>query len=155
MAALKLRGRLNGCCFMKKRFYSALPPLLLAWVLASAFHPSIYEPGVPKDSLEREQENENPFPASRERIQLGREIYFGKGLCVTCHGKDGKGIKIPGHSPRDFTDKKWQEARTDGELMWVLRNGSPGTSMPVRVGKVISEEEGWSAIHFIRTFPGK
>jgi len=36
--------------------------------------------------------------------------------------------------------------------MWVLRNGSAGTEMPVRVGKVISEEEGWSVIHFIRTF---
>jgi len=142
---------------MRKTIRPALALLLLplAWVAASAFHPSIYEPRVPRDLLEKAQENENPFPASRERIALGREIYFGKGLCVTCHGKDGRGIKIPGHSPRDFTDEKWQEARTDGELMWVLRNGSPGTSMPVRVGKVISEEEGWSAIHFIRTFSGK
>ena len=36
-------------------------------------------------------------------------------------------------------------------MMWVLRNGSPGTEMPVRIGKVINEEEGWSVIHFIRT----
>ena len=53
------------------------------------------------------------------------------------------------------TDKKWQEIRTDGEMMWVLRNGSPGTEMPVRVGKVINEEEGWSVIHFIRTLKDK
>jgi hypothetical protein len=64
-------------------------------------------------------------------------------------------VILPGHSPRDFTDAKWQELRTDGELMWVLKNGSPGTGMPARVGKVITEEEGWSVIQFIRAFKGK
>ena len=67
---------------------------------------------------------------------------------------NGKGVKVPGHQPRDFTDAKWQKIRTDGEMMWVLKNGSPGTSMPVRVGKVINEEEGWKIILFIRTFSG-
>ncbi len=119
---------------------------------AFAVHSSIYEPRVPSEVLEQVQEIENPFPATRERIEAGRQIYFGKGLCVTCHSNDGRGVRVPGHSPRDFTNKKWQDLRTDGELMWVLRNGSPGTGMPIRVGKVITEEEGWNAIHFIRTF---
>jgi mono/diheme cytochrome c family protein len=119
---------------------------------ALAFHSSIYEPRVPKEILEEIQEIENPYPATRERIEAGRQIYFGKGLCVTCHSKDGTGARIPGHSPRNFTNKKWQDTRTDGELMWVLRNGSPGTGMPIRVGNVISEEEGWNVIHFIRYF---
>lgn len=117
-----------------------------------ASHITIYETRVPKEILEEVQEIENPIPATEEQIEAGRKIYFGKGLCVTCHSKDGRGAVIPGHSPRDFTDTKWQESRTDGELMWVLRNGSPGTGMPVRVGKVITEEEGWSVIHFVRTF---
>ncbi|KMP10465.1 hypothetical protein UZ36_07505, partial [Candidatus Nitromaritima sp. SCGC AAA799-C22] len=82
-------------------------------------------------------------------------IYFGKGYCVLCHGKDGKGVQIPGHHPRDLTNTRWHEVRTDGEMMWVLKNGSPGTGMPVRVGRVISEEEGWKVILFIRTFFGK
>ncbi|GJL79567.1 MAG: hypothetical protein NPINA01_25560 [Nitrospinaceae bacterium] len=118
---------------------------------ALAIHASVYEPRVPKEVLEQVQEIENPYPANPERIEAGRKIYFGKGLCVTCHNKEGTGTKIPGHSPRDFTDKQWQEVRTDGELMWVLRNGSPGTQMPIRIGKVITEEEGWNVIHFIRT----
>jgi len=109
---------------------------------AFAIHASIYEPRVPKEILEEVQEIENPYPATEEQIEAGRKIYFGKGLCVTCHSKDGRGVKIPGHSPRNLTDAKWQEIRTDGELMWVLRNGSPGTGMPVRVGKVITEKEG-------------
>ncbi len=125
------------------------------WVLtgganAFAFHANIYEPRVPKEMLEEIQEIESPYPVARERIEAGRHVYFGKGLCVTCHSKDGTGARIPGHSPRNFTNKKWQEARTDGELMWILRNGSPGTGMPIRVGNVISEEEGWNVIQFIR-----
>ncbi|MBL4664522.1 MAG: cytochrome c [Nitrospinaceae bacterium] len=117
-----------------------------------AFHNDIYQPRVPTELLEELQDMDNPYPASPERIELGKEIFFGKGLCVTCHSKNGKGAELPGHSPRDFTDEKWQEIRTDGEMMWVLRNGSPGTGMPVRVGKGINEEEGWSVIHYIRTF---
>ena len=127
--------------------------LLLAWgSVADAFHPDIYAPRVPPERLEELQDMDNPYPATSERIEAGRKVYFGKGLCVTCHSNSGKGVKLPGHSPRDFTNSKWQDIRTDGEMMWVLRNGSPGTGMPVRVGKVISEEEGWSVIHFIRTF---
>ncbi|MEE8207047.1 MAG: cytochrome c, partial [Nitrospinaceae bacterium] len=71
------------------------------------------------------------------------------------HSKNGKGVRMPGHAPRSFTDPQWQDARTDGELMWVLKNGSPGTGMPKRVGKDITEEEGWNVIQFIRTFRGQ
>ena len=120
--------------------------------LAYAFHLDDYVPRVPSELLDELQDMDNPYTPTAERIEAGQEIYFGKGQCVTCHNVDGKGMKRPGHAPRDFTDAKWQEIRTDGELMWVLRNGSPGTEMPVRVGKVINEEEGWSVIHFIRTF---
>ena len=121
---------------------------------AKAFHTDIYQPRVPEPLLEEIQDMDNPFSPTAENIEEGRKIYFGHGLCVTCHSKDGKGIKVPGHQPRDFTNAKWQEIRTDGEMMWMLKNGSPGTSMPVRVGKVISEEEGWKVILFIRTLVG-
>lgn len=121
----------------------------------AAFHPDVYQSRVPAEILEDVQEIESPYAETAERVEAGRKVYFGKGLCVTCHGKDGKGVKIPGHSPRDFTDEKWQDLRTDGELMWALRNGSPGTGMPVRVGKELTVEEGWNVIQFIRTFNGK
>ena len=139
---------------MKRRMFAVFIFVLAVGTLpmAQAFHPNVYEPRVPLDQLEEIQEIESPFPTTPERIEMGREIYFGKGLCVTCHSKNGKGVKVPGHSPRDFTDDKWQATRTDGELMWVLRNGSGGTGMPMRVGKVITEEEGWNVIQFIRSF---
>ena len=120
-----------------------------------AYHPDPYQPRVPVELLEDIQEIESPFPESAERIEKGREVFFGKGFCVTCHGKNGKGLKASGHPSRNFTDEKWQDLRTDGELMWVLKNGSPGTRMPIRVGKLLTEEEGWNVIQFIRTFNGK
>ncbi len=122
---------------------------------ALAFHQDIYQPRVPANILEEIQDMDSPYETNPERIQAGRQIYFGKGLCVTCHSNNGKGVRVPGHSSRDFTNEKWQELRTDGELMWVLKNGSPGTGMPMRVGKVITEEEGWNVIQFIRTFADK
>ena len=135
----------------KTIFWICLVGLFLQWDKVGALHDDIYQPRVPIELIEELQDIDNPYPATPGRIELGKQIFYGKGLCVTCHSKNGKGVKRPGHPPRDFTDKKWQEIRTDGEMMWVLRNGSPGTEMPVRVGKVINEEEGWSVIHFIRT----
>jgi len=128
--------------------------IVLSLTSAKAFHQDIYQPRAPESLLEELQDMDNPFSPTPENIEEGRKIFLGRGLCVTCHGKNGKGVKVPGHQPRDFTDTKWQEIRTDGEMMWVLKNGSPGTSMPVRVGKVINEEEGWKIILFIRTFSG-
>ena len=121
---------------------------------AKAFHKDVYYPRAPEALLEILQDMDNPFSPTIKNIEEGSKVYSGKGLCVKCHGVNGKGIKVSGHSPRDFTDAKWQDVRTDGEMMWVLKNGSPGTSMPIRVGKVISEEEGWKVILFIRTFAG-
>ena len=128
--------------------------IVLSLTSAKAFHQDIYQPRAPESLLEELQDMDNPFSPTPENIEEGRKIFLGRGLCVTCHGKNGKGVKVPGHQPRDFTDTKWQEIRTDGEMMWVLKNGSPGTSMPIRVGKVISEEEAWKVILFIRTFAG-
>lgn len=132
--------------------FLALMAFTLFFGEAVAFHPSIYVPRVPEDELEKARETESPFPPRQEYIDKGAQIYYGKGECVTCHSNDGTGVRLPGHQPRDFTNAKWQDMRTDGELMWVLKNGSPGTGMPVRVGKVITEEEGWWVIQFIRTF---
>ena len=121
---------------------------------ALAFHQDLYQPRVSANMLDKMRKNINPFSAIPESIEMGKKIYFGKGMCVSCHNRDGKGAFFPGHPPRDFTDIKWQELRSDGELMWVLKNGSPGTGMKAVVGKLITEEEGWRVIHFIRTFKG-
>ena len=135
-------------------FFGILILLAFSSTSTKAFHKDIYYPRAPEALLEILQDMDNPFSPTRKNIEEGSKVYFGKGLCVKCHGVNGKGVEVPGHPPRNFTDPKWQDVRTDGEMMWVLKNGSPGTSMPIRVGKVISEEEAWKVILFIRTFAG-
>ena len=135
-------------------FFGILILLTFPSTSTKAFHKDIYYPRAPEALLEILQDMDNPFSPTRKNIKEGSKVYFGKGLCVKCHGVNGKGLEVPGHPPRNFTDPKWQDVRTDGEMMWVLKNGSPGTSMPIRVGKIISEEEAWKVILFIRTFAG-
>ena len=98
----------------------------------------------------------NPFSSTSQNIEKGKALFHGKAFCVTCHGKDGKGYDhIPGlrgKLPRNFTDKSWQAVRTDGELMWILKNGSLDTAMASFVPLVLTEEESWHVILYVRSF---
>ena len=56
---------------------------------------------------------------------------------------------------RDFTDMTWQATRTDGELFWILKNGSPGTDMASFIPLVVTEEEAWQLLLYVRSFGKK
>ena len=117
---------------------------------------SVLKPRVPANQIEEARTWANPYPSTPENIEKGKHIYEGKAFCVTCHGRDGKGLgNIPGlrgKLPRNFTDKTWQTTRTDGELFWILKNGSPGTDMASFVPLVLSEEEAWYVLLYVRAF---
>ena len=121
-----------------------------------AADPKVLTPRVPADQIEEAKTWRNPFPSTPENIETGKKIFQGKAFCVTCHGKDGKGLgNIPGlrgKLPRNFTDKAWQATRTDGELIWILKNGSPGTDMASFVPLVLTEEEAWHVLLYVRSF---
>ena len=108
------------------------------------------------DQIEEAKTWKNPFEATADNIEKGKAIFHGKAFCVTCHGKDGKGFgDIPGlvgKLPRNFTDKVWQAARTDGELIWILKNGSPGTDMASFIPLILTEEEAWHVLLYVRSF---
>ena len=97
---------------------------------------AVLKPRVPVDQIEEAKTWTNPLPATEETIAKGKKLFHGKAFCVTCHGKDGRGFGgdiepgiLKGPLPRNFTDKEWQAVRTDGELFWILKNGSKGTAM--------------------------
>jgi mono/diheme cytochrome c family protein len=99
----------------------------------------------------------NPFPLSDEVLLEGERIYQTKGTCFTCHGTTGLGDGPAGLElnprPRNFTNPRFHELRTDGEMFWVIRNGSPGTRMFSYAPAIITEEEAWKVIHYLRTLP--
>jgi len=120
---------------------------------------AVLKPRVPIDQIEEARTWTNPFPATEETLEKGKRLYHGKAFCTTCHGKDGKGLgadiepgTLKGPLPRNFTDKDWQAARTDGELFWILKNGSQGTAMASFVPLVLTEEEAWQVLRYVRSF---
>ncbi len=111
---------------------------------------------IPRAPAEAKQVT-NPFPVSEEIILEGERIYQSKGTCFTCHGTSGRGDGPAGLElnprPRNFTNPRFHELRTDGELFWIIRNGSPGSRMFSYSPSVITEEEAWKVIHYLRTLP--
>jgi mono/diheme cytochrome c family protein len=100
----------------------------------------------------------SPFPSSPEIVEQGKALYNGKGACFNCHGKDGGG-KGPlaaqlNPSPRNFQQHGFWRHRTEGEIFWVIKNGSVGTSM-VGFGGQLTDIEIWSVIQYMRSFAGE
>jgi mono/diheme cytochrome c family protein len=119
--------------------------------------PAVLKPRVSAEQIDNARSVTNPHPSTPEIIEQGKQIFEGKGFCRTCHGIDGKGLGLNpenfrGPLPRNFTDKDWQAARTDGELFWILKNGSKGTAMASFIPLVLTEEEAWKVITYIRSF---
>ena len=73
-------------------FFGILVLLAFPTVSVKAFHENVYSPRVPDAILETLQDMDNPFSSTLGNIEEGSKIYFGKGLCVKCHGVKGKGI---------------------------------------------------------------
>jgi mono/diheme cytochrome c family protein len=120
---------------------------------------AILKPRVPIEQIEEARSRTNPVPATEETIEKGKKLFQGKAFCVTCHGRDGKGLggdiepgTLKGPLPRNFTDKEWQAARTDGELFWILKNGSKGTAMASFIPLILTEEEAWHVLLYVRSF---
>lgn len=121
--------------------------------------PAVLRPRVPPEQIESARQVTNPYPVTPELVEQGKQVFEGKGFCRTCHGIDGKGLggdidpdNFRGPLPRNFTDKEWQAARTDGELLWILKNGSKGTAMAPFIPLVLTEEEAWKVISYVRSF---
>jgi mono/diheme cytochrome c family protein len=116
----------------------------------------VLQPRVPSHLLDEARQWKNPLAATPENIEKGKVLFLGKAFCATCHGRDGHGLgDIPGlrgKLPRNFTDQAWQTARADGELFWILKNGSPGTDMAPFVPLVLTEEEAWQVLLYVRSF---
>lgn len=124
--------------------------------LAWAADPAVLRPRVPVDQIQTVRTITNPLPATPEMVEKGKALFHGKAFCAACHGRDGKGLgtdlDLKGPLPRNFTDKAWQAARTDGELIWILKNGSPGTDMAPFIPLVLTEEEAWQVLLYVRSF---
>lgn len=127
------------------------------YVSAAEKDPTV--PRVPADQIAAAKAMKNPLQGTPENIAKGKAIFEGKGTCFTCHGLSGKGDGDAGKAldptPRDFTNAQFHGLRTDGEMFWVIKNGSAGTGMIAYNPAMITDEETWQVILYERSFKGK
>jgi mono/diheme cytochrome c family protein len=97
----------------------------------------------------------NPQRSTPERIAIGRRLYEKAAAppCEMCHGAkgDGKGTLANQFEPRprNFACAEMLDEIPDGQLFWVIRNGSPDTAMPAY--KKLSDRSIWRIILYLRT----
>lgn len=107
--------------------------------------------GLSVPALERSAKN--PFVASSDSLQQGRELFVTQ--CAVCHGIDGSGKTQPGLNlyPRvpDLRATSTQNL-SDGEIHYIIENGVQLTGMPAW-GNPHLESSGnsWKLVLFIRS----
>ncbi len=110
------------------------------------------ETKVPSGKLAEVRGLKNMVSVNAKSLSEAREIFMGKGTCFNCHGEKGRGDGELATSfsppPRNFTIPAWQEVRTDGEIFWVITNGTESGMPPF--GDMLSDEEKWELVNYIR-----
>ncbi len=115
---------------------------------------------VPADQLAAAKAEKNAFIGNAAVIAEGKAIFEGKGTCFTCHGVSGHGDgdagKVLDPGPRNFGNAKFHDCKTDGEMLYIIRNGSPGTAMiPAVSTGILTEDEAKKVQAYEKTFKGK
>ena len=110
-------------------------------------------PGAPQEFLEMK----NPLPKNDRNLKFGQFIYQLQGqpvACKACHGRNGDGKAESGYdfstAPRNFTCTETMKPLADGQLFWIVRNGSPHTRMYAFPS--LTDKQIWQLIHYIRQF---
>ncbi len=87
-------------------------------------------------------------PDEEKRVVMG---LFNR-YCIRCHGVDGRGVwDIPGIP--DFTNVRWQESRSDGQIARIILEGRGAVMPPFR--GALTLEEAWGLARYLRTLvPG-
>lgn len=86
----------------------------------------------------------NPYAGQPDAIAAGKLLYAEN--CAKCHGNDAEGR----HGRPSLRSERVAHA-TDGELAWLLRNGSLRKGMPT--WSSLPEPERWQLIAFLRSLP--
>ncbi len=97
----------------------------------------------------------NPLKASAENIKAGESLFLKEAkplACAQCHGKVGNGKGPMGGgltpSPRNFTCVATMTELEDGQLFWIIKNGSSGTGMLAYQG--LKDDDIWKLVLYIR-----
>jgi len=100
----------------------------------------------------------NPLYATEKNIGRGKLLYQKEAkptACKMCHGIRGNGNGLLARglepAPRNFTCADTMRSLSDGQLFWIIKNGSKGTAMPAHKF-TLSDEDIWQIIHYLKRF---
>ena len=106
---------------------------------------------------EKFQKLKNPLEPSRDNILEGENLFHYKAeptKCKVCHGPTGNGLGMMAQSvgamPRNFTCSETMKDIPDGQLFWIIKNGSQGSGMPP-FKLFLTDKQVWQLIYYIRT----
>lgn len=98
----------------------------------------------------------NPLAMSKDNLDAGKDLYQKSSspvACMECHGKYGDGngrmANMFEPAPRNFTCSQNVADLPDGQLFWIIKNGSIGTSMPAF--DKLSDEQIWQLTIYLRS----
>ncbi|NIQ00439.1 MAG: c-type cytochrome [Nitrospinaceae bacterium] len=99
----------------------------------------------------------NPLEGTPQNILAGKTLFqmdAKPSACRVCHGISGDGLGIlfkrVQPKPRNFTCYKTMEDIPDGQLFWIIKNGSGGTAMPSF--DYLEDDQVWQLILYLRSF---
>ncbi len=102
----------------------------------------------------------NPLDPTPDNLRAGKLLFkidAKPTACKVCHGYGGDGMGIIFErldpKPRNFTCYYTMEDISDGQIFWIIKNGSPGTAMP-SFG-ALDDQQVWQLVLFIRQFTKK
>ncbi|MFK5969388.1 MAG: cytochrome c [Candidatus Marithrix sp.] len=127
--------------------------IILGVFLASIANAGEHQiPIAPQEYLDMQ----NPIVEMNEQLLKTTSRLY-KRKCSKCHGKKGDGKGYHAESieikPAAFSTPDYMANRKDGQLFWIMMNGSDGTEMvPVGPGTDIglSEQQMWELITYLR-----
>ena len=100
---------------------------------------------------------QNPLPLNAKNLKSGEKLFQEKAkpiACKFCHGTTGNGEGDPDFvstpSARNFTCAATMDKLPDGQLFWIIKNGSKNTSM--FSFSDLSDNQIWKLVHYIRVF---
>jgi mono/diheme cytochrome c family protein len=86
----------------------------------------------------------NPLAGNAEAVAAGRVLFDDN--CAKCHGENAEGK----HNRPSLRSARVAHA-TDGELAWILKNGSAWKGMPS--WSSLPQPERWQIITYLRSLP--
>jgi copper transport protein len=121
-----------------------LPAVALFAVGAVAFYQA--PPGTRRLAV-------NPIPPNADSVAQGEALYVEN--CLACHGPTGKGDGPVGLTlsprPADLSAHAVPGVHPDGQLYEWITHGFPGSSIMPAFGTVLSDDERWHLVNYIRT----